>query len=431
MNPSLTFLHSLCLLTTAAVVMAGTGVGVSSIDATVDTTNWLGTLSVTMHRATASVLENTAATAVNSDEPLRVKATNRALLGSQLISGTPTAQGATSALVSVTNANGAGSKQVDLAIAGPPGAPTDVGLGAEGVNSGKPVGTVVGRFVTVDPNPLDTFTYELMSGTGSADNGLFTIAGDTLVTAAVLDGAVTSTVSIRVRTTDSSAASFEKVLVLPVGIPPVIIRQPDARQVFAGESATMFVETTGLPPLQYQWKKDGVDVDGGNGRILEIASANPSQAGSYTVTVTNGDGTATSTAASLVVNPISYGRWAADLPSTTPQGLLEPIADYNGDGIVNFLDFAFGVPPGAVSALGARPFFTYDAVGPIYVYYAANGIEPLNYRVLKSTDLSAGAQHIPAPGEVTTIDHGSYTEVRVRVPRGDPKMFLRLEVGTQ
>ena len=44
---------------------------------------------------------------------------------------------------------------------------------------------------------------------------------------------------------------------------------------------------------------------------------------------------------------------------------------------------------------------------------------------------TAWAQHIPAPGEVTTIDHGSYTEVRVRVPWGDPKMFLRLEVGTQ
>jgi len=32
---------------------------------------------------------------------------------------------------------------------------------------------------------------------------------------------------------------------------------------------------------------------------------------------------------------------------------------------------------------------------------------------------------------VTVIDHGGYSEVRVRVPWGDPKMFLRLEVGTQ
>ena len=44
------------------------------MNATVDKTNWFGTLSVTMHRATAGVLENCGETA-GIDEALRVKAT--------------------------------------------------------------------------------------------------------------------------------------------------------------------------------------------------------------------------------------------------------------------------------------------------------------------------------------------------------------------
>jgi len=201
--------------------------------------------------------------------------------------------------------------------------------------------------------------------------------------------ATQSTVSIRVRTTDPSAASFEKALVLAVMAPPAITRQPDPQQVFAGERVFFSVEASGLEPLSYQWKKDGVDVGGANGRIMEIASANPSQAGSYTVTVTNGDGTATSTAASLTVDATSYSRWISLVPNATGGPVYEPLGDYNRDGIANFLEFAFGVSPGAASALGARPFFTHDATGAIFTYYAANGIEPLTFRVMKTGDLTA------------------------------------------
>jgi len=361
--------------------------------------------------------------------PLPVGVTLNAQTG--LISGTPTTQGATATLVSVTNANGSGSKQVDITIAGPAGAPTDIGFDAAGVSEQKPIGTLVGRLTTADPNPLDTFTYQLVAGTGSTDNAKFSIAGGQLFTAAVLSRATQTTVSIRVGTTDPTSASFEKALVLAVMAPPAITRQPDPQQVFAGERALFVVDASGLEPLGYQWKKDGVDLDGANGRILEIASANPSQAGSYTVSVTNGDGTAASAAAGLTVDASSYSRWLSLVPNATGGPVYEPLGDFNGDGMANFLEFAFGVPPGALSALGARPFFSRDVTGAFFTYYAANGTEPLNYRIMKSGELAMWQEHVPAPGDVTVINHGGYSEVRVRVPWGDPKMFLRLEVGTQ
>ena len=62
--------------------LRATTVTADSGNTSVDTTSWIGSLSVSMHRPTAAVLENTS---LNSgiDEALRVKATNRALLGVQ------------------------------------------------------------------------------------------------------------------------------------------------------------------------------------------------------------------------------------------------------------------------------------------------------------------------------------------------------------
>ncbi len=350
---------------------------------------------------------------------------------SGLIEGVPTTEGRFPAVVTVQNANGTGSKQMEFVIAGVPGAPTDVSLDAAGVNGGKPVGTVVGRLVTVDPNPLDTFTYQLVSGAGGADNGLFTIAGNSLVTAAVLNRAATSTVTIRVRTTDSWGASFEKALVLPVGTPPAIVRQPDAREVFVGESAIFFVETTGLEPLQYQWKKGGVDVAGATSRIFEVSAASLADAGNYTVAVSNGDGSVTSAAASLAVNPITYGKWAAALPSGMASALFEPGADYNADGIVNFLDFAFGVQPGLESGVGAQPSVSRDALGYVLTYREADSVSPLTYRILKSVNLGAWTEHVPVVGDVTRTNLGTHTVVAVRVPSPAPGLFFKLEVSSQ
>ena len=145
-----------------------------------------------------------------------------------------------------------------------------------------------------DPNPLDTFTWQLVAGTGATNNASFTIAGDQVFTAAVLNRAVTPTVSLRVRTTDSSGATFEKAIVLVVMGPPATTWQPDQVHVFAGDPVVFAVEASGLEPLAFQWKKNGANMSGANSRILDLGGADPSRAGNYSVTVTNGDGTASS-----------------------------------------------------------------------------------------------------------------------------------------
>ena len=95
-------------------------------------------------------------------------------------------------------------------------APTDVTLSPSSVEENEPVGTEVGTLSASDPDPGDSPAFALVAGSGAEGNGAFQISGNTLETAAILDFEAQSTYSIRVRATDESGASFEKVLTVAV-----------------------------------------------------------------------------------------------------------------------------------------------------------------------------------------------------------------------
>lgn len=80
----------------------------------------------------------------------------------------------------------------------------------------KPVGSIVGRFSTEDPDAGDTHTYNLVPGEGDTDNAAFAIDGDRLKTAAALDHAAKPLLSVRVRTTDQGGLWLEKAFQIAV-----------------------------------------------------------------------------------------------------------------------------------------------------------------------------------------------------------------------
>ena len=77
--------------------------------------------------------------------------------------------------------------------------------------------------------------------------------------------------------------------------------QPKDTTVDAGQTALFNVLATGLSPLSYQWKKDGQPVEGATSRLLRITNASGNDAGKYTCTITNADGSITSSEATLTV----------------------------------------------------------------------------------------------------------------------------------
>ena len=94
--------------------------------------------------------------------------------------------------------------------------PTDLQLSNATIAENLPAGSLVGQFSSVDPNPQDSFTYTLVTGTGDSDNASFSIVGDELRTAAAFDFEAKSSYSIRVRTTDQAGLWFEKSFTISV-----------------------------------------------------------------------------------------------------------------------------------------------------------------------------------------------------------------------
>ncbi len=100
----------------------------------------------------------------------------------------------------------------------------------------------------------------------------------------------------------SATASLSVVEAL---IAPIITRQPQSLDVVQGITATFTVVAGGNPPLSYQWFKDGAAISDQINSSLTITSAQPGDAGVYTVTITNPFGSTASAPAFLTVEASS------------------------------------------------------------------------------------------------------------------------------
>ncbi len=83
---------------------------------------------------------------------------------------------------------------------------------------------------------------------------------------------------------------------------PVILLQPASQSPAVGEDVFLQVMAAGAPPLLYQWSWNGTNLAGATNATLVLRSVQTNNVGSYSVIVSNGLGTVTSTAA--LVNPL-------------------------------------------------------------------------------------------------------------------------------
>jgi glucose/arabinose dehydrogenase len=83
---------------------------------------------------------------------------------------------------------------------------------------------------------------------------------------------------------------------------PVITDQPDNLTLSAGQTATFSVSASGATPMNFQWRKNGVNISGATSSTYSITNVQTSHAGNYSVTVSNSFGQVTSNNAALTVN---------------------------------------------------------------------------------------------------------------------------------
>jgi hypothetical protein len=95
-------------------------------------------------------------------------------------------------------------------------APTALDLSTKSLAENNAANVVVGIFTTTDPDAGDTFAYTLVAGSGSGDNGAFTIVGNKLQINAAANFEAQNQYFIRVRTTDAGGKWFEQTFTIAV-----------------------------------------------------------------------------------------------------------------------------------------------------------------------------------------------------------------------
>ncbi|MXV17052.1 YDG domain-containing protein [Hufsiella ginkgonis] len=91
-----------------------------------------------------------------------------------------------------------------------PGFPTSISLAGVTLFENRAAGTVAGTLSSTSDDPNATFTYSLVSGTGSTDNASFSITGNTVATTQALDFELKPSYSILVRSTTQYGLSLDR-----------------------------------------------------------------------------------------------------------------------------------------------------------------------------------------------------------------------------
>jgi hypothetical protein len=121
---------------------------------------------------------------------------------------------------------------------------------------------------------------------------------------------------------------------LTVDIAPSISLQPASQAANAGQMVTFTVAATGTAPLSYQWQKNGVNIVGATSASYTTPAITYGDNGAlFTAVVSNVVGSATSTAAKLILHPAlpTLPQATVDLTMPTQTGTIwnVPAGDLN------------------------------------------------------------------------------------------------------
>ena len=116
--------------------------------------------------------------------------------------------------------------------------------------------------------------------------------------------ATTNAGNYKVRVSNVLGAIFSSIATLSVNVAsaaPTIQTQPSGGAYNVGDSLSLAVAVTGTTPFTYQWRMNGTPISGATASTFNIASLHTTDAGTYSVTITNSVGSVTSSGAAITV----------------------------------------------------------------------------------------------------------------------------------
>ncbi len=190
---------------------------------------------------------------------------------------------------------------------------------------------------------------------------------------------------------------------------PSILAQPASQSVTTGSNVTFTVTASGAAPLSYQWRLGEVAIDGATNSSLTLSNVQPTDAGSYSVVVTNGFGASTSSNAVLSVHPPAYDLSADFSLASNPNGVW----GYGAKGSIG----------GAFSLLTYPQTQNVDAGVVMQSWLWAGGQQPIIARNSGSATWYLGGSGVFPPGTVicdsgTDDSPQNFVVIRFTVPPG-------------
>lgn len=174
---------------------------------------------------------------------------------------------------------------------------------------------------TVSATSSTTVSYQWYKN-GSAISGA---TSATLTLSSVTTSAAGNYYVVVSNSAGSTTSSTATLTVTAPTVSPTIATQPTSQTVNAGTSVTFSVVASGTGPLTYAWRKNGTALSGATQASYTIASAQTTDAATYSVVVANSAGSVTSNGAILTIKAPSVTTVApaittAPIPQTVSAG---------------------------------------------------------------------------------------------------------------
>jgi beta-galactosidase len=292
--------------------------------------------------AAPAIILQPASTAATSGQPatFTVTATGTAPMTFQWFKNGATIAGATAAsyttpattsgdnnaqfTVKITNGQGsATSSAATLTVV----APAAVAITAQPANRTVAVGQTATFSVVATGSPALTYQWRK---NGAAITGATAATYTTPVLTAADNGA---SYTVVVTNPVNSVTSAAAVLTVTAAVAPTITQPPASVSVRANDPVSFSVTVSGTSPFTFQWQFGGANIIGANGPTYTIPQVQNSDAGNYTVVVSNAAGSVTSAAATLTIAPpgTNLALHQPATASTIQGGGLEAFNATDGD----------------------------------------------------------------------------------------------------